>query len=1139
MSQGLYFDYHIPLQIAQMIQELVGTKNFDPSAPPTPVDTAPRQWLSQPRLSQDPTTEVITVRFKQPLSIASVSLEITRVSCRVELWYQDRENNWRPVYDQERVPLAITLSATNAAQTWFTYSAQTYPIIAKAFQIRATRVYDPALPLAPYSIGIRNTLIKRNVWSRSQGTQAFEPSQDVLGNVLTRYVKDWAPSQAIDGNSSTYWQSGPQPDPNAVVSMYLDMRTKTGAAQIVDTLFIDPVYAGTHMNLYYSTDDTVTALRTNPITIVPDADTNDTWTNQTGRFDNAAHRSLYRFPFSRGPLVNQDAWVGLSWTPDFATTSTPSLNPTLLHVVPGYTPATDESSPTTPPVVATYTTGLYAPTLFFDAGSLKFTLQFYDGTSTFTFTTGVAAFAAGQELRILAGWTYEGAAPTVHIKVVDSTGALIASLDNTTASTLPSSVTFDGEVSISDYRGLLRAMVWKLENYTSSQTAFLQNPTFYCAPEPVLPDAQGNLPSTTLDNAIYSVDWTSQEHGIGGSDVSIYSGKEWTPIWQNYTVQRGNLFFPQPVAVKYLKLEFTNLLQQPYPVYESGIQTQYQVFPITVQQQSALNISATGSLSVNANGGLSSTGSLSVNGQTVNWLDPQSILKAAATIFSPNSNAVTVTTGPGYVTNSLPNTASAPLNQDFDSEMAALAVYPRPNQDSTVLAQTSYYQQIANTVLTDLPALSSINWSDLASYVPSALNLPPCPQSTPPVQGNDYWVFPGNLLKIPAQIMAALSNTSVVLSGRLASNNRTRFTTTSVHRYDIKTLTRDAAVAYFAGVREVVPMVTSYINNADYDQWTFSQYDVVNQWTPSNVTVYPTGVVGAITDTTSLVGDYGTTYGNSGTPSGTYGVPGSTTMGTLFKSFTTTSTFSQVHADFMDSGLLLSDPMWASGTSDQLAPGAQIIPNTLPAGMWDDSFAEWSDSTVDWGAALGFASVTVDASRSYQGKRVLKISRDGTGQAGVSIQQSTNYINNALYRLGCVIYKPVANNNTVTLQLVHNVDGSILAQAQVPVVAGQWFEWQSSFFTDATDNNSYTLKLLLDGDATEDIYVSDLYSQIAGVRYFLQLGSGPVQEVTALAYEKSANAVSQTPVTSCAVTVEIVSPNAYAFGMTLTPSYDR
>ena len=44
---------------------------------------------------------------------------------------------------------------------------------------------------------------------------------------------------------------------------------------------------------------------------------------------------------------------------------------------------------------------------------------------------------------------------------------------------------------------------------------------------------------------------------------------------------------------------------------------------------------------------------------------------------------------------------------------------------------------------------------------------------------------------------------------------RLRFSTTCVHRYEVKTAIRDAAVGYFAGVREVIPMVTTHINEQD------------------------------------------------------------------------------------------------------------------------------------------------------------------------------------------------------------------------------------------------------------------------------------------------------------------------------------
>ena len=67
-------------------------------------------------------------------------------------------------------------------------------------------------------------------------------------------------------------------------------------------------------------------------------------------------------------------------------------------------------------------------------------------------------------------------------------------------------------------------------------------------------------------------------------------------------------------------------------------------------------------------------------------------------------------------------------------------------------------------------------------------------------------MFPGATLRLPADVMNGLTAiTQVILGRKPTTETRLRFNTTQVHRYDLKTVTRDAAVAYFAGVRELQP----------------------------------------------------------------------------------------------------------------------------------------------------------------------------------------------------------------------------------------------------------------------------------------------------------------------------------------------
>ena len=265
-----------------------------------------------------PLTDVVTVNFKLPLSVSEIGFDALRVSCHVELWYLDRYNNWRQVLDESRAPTALDLSVSQA-QAWYTAHFYCYPFVAKALQWRFTRTYDSLVGNQPYCVGMRNGLIRRNIYNRAEGMRGIELQQDPIGNTFTSYIKDWDAFKAIDNAPTTYWKSMPMPDPGAVCNLYLDVRTPNGSPQLVDTLYIDPVYTGQALNLYYTNDETVGGIKLSPVTAVPTNDQNTRWQQGKGRWDVSGEGQVadYQFPFAWGPLHRQPTWIGIEWTPDF------------------------------------------------------------------------------------------------------------------------------------------------------------------------------------------------------------------------------------------------------------------------------------------------------------------------------------------------------------------------------------------------------------------------------------------------------------------------------------------------------------------------------------------------------------------------------------------------------------------------------------------------------------------------------------------------------------------------------------------------------------------------------------------------------------------------------------------------------
>jgi hypothetical protein len=828
--------------------------------------------------------------------------------------------------------------SVSTAQAWYTAHFYLYPIVAKAVQFRFTRVYDSLVGTQPYVVGMRNGLLRRNIYQRSDGTQGIEPAMDPLGNTFTSYIKDWDASKAIDNAPLTYWKSMPMPDPAAVVSLYLDVRASDGSPQLMDMLYLDPVYTGQQLNVYYSNDDSTGTLKLSPVSVMPTTDENTQWQQGVGRWDisNVGGTSDYEFPFAVGPLVSQDAWIGIEWAPDFnpgysdaeqviAITGAPTGGHFNLTLTTSLGTATSgnipyNASPATlqgaldamssigpgnslvvsglaggpwtvqfqnalgeqaiPTMSSTFTgtsgggvtvtttvvggvsggppenpvlfqvtptvptTGQYYPKVYYDVGAAEIMLELTDGTTTLpVFACPITPLPIQyQPLRIVAGWSYDP--PTVEMSVA-TPGGVVGTLSSPYP-TLPTQMTFDGIISFHDFRGLLTATMIKLEDPALGASSFQANAQVYVSPDPVIPDATGRIPATSLDNAIYAAAWTMQENGTGGGHATQYSEKTWTPVWRDFICQKGNLYFPQQISAKYLQLEFFNLTPEPYPIYDAGIQTSYSVFPVSVTQA----VTTSGPTPTGKQGLLTLGADVLLQGVgSVNWLNPQSINTAINSMYGQTVTPLTVTSGPGYNTTTLPNTVNTSLSDQTRTEVSTPWVFRRPRPDPTTLAA----QQI--NVTTSAPVIQSgatayqaasvlpyTNGDAAAAFSP-LLNQAFAP-TTLPQQGSDWWVFPGSTLRLPATVMNGLTTLTDVITHRvITTESRLRFTTTCVHRYDVRTITRDAAVAYFAGVREVQPYVTTYIAAQDPEVFNFTLYDPSQGWVLTNTNSLPTGPI--------------------------------------------------------------------------------------------------------------------------------------------------------------------------------------------------------------------------------------------------------------------------------------------------------
>lgn len=645
------------------------------------------------------TTEVLQVNFKLPVPINDLGFQAVQVPVTIEAWYKDRYDNWRAMLDDNRVPIKLSL-ARATTEKWYNYRTDVAPVVAKALQLRLTRDYDSTVGSTSYCVGVRNVLARRNIYSRPAGIQATTITEDSMGNVVETTIKDWDPPKAIDNDPGTFWRSAAMPDPDAVVYLCLDVRAADGSPRLIDTLYLDPVYTGNAMNLYYSNDAVFNTLRLSPISLRPTTTpTGVLWKQNKGLSDTTTgtDASSWQAPFNIGPLTGQDAWIGVQWEPGFSSASPPASNPVLF----GVTPTAPQS-------------GQFWPRLSYQTSPSALVLEFTNGTSTpyrfvAPFTT---TFNAGATLRIVAGWAYNMPGEAVRLSVCTQNGTEIANFESTSVS-LPELVTFDGQVGFSRFRGRFTAHVVKLASWTDSgggKEDFQINPVAFVDPEPTVPDVNGQIGSSSLDNAVLACDWTSQQYPIGGSDVSAHSERKWTPIWRDYVTKRGKMFLPHQIRAQYLKLEFTKLTPEPYPIYDTNIQVTYETFPISVYRDYTTSSTTTtttttrtpglaenlingvtgivgntagaingaignlgagvggviGNLGAGINGAvngvLGAVGNLVGGVSSVNWLDPNSVNAALSAPYTTVVQPIVTALGYSNPVMSLPNQLMSAVN---------------------------------------------------------------------------------------------------------------------------------------------------------------------------------------------------------------------------------------------------------------------------------------------------------------------------------------------------------------------------------------------------------------------------------------------------------------------------------------------
>lgn len=776
-------------------------------------------WLSHLRKRSDETVEILQYDFNTPSSIGVVSFEVKLVSSTLTFFYVNRKGEKLPVLDKNGVVLQMEVGE---GEGFLQVSKEVYPIVATSFEIHAVRrIEDGVKPDELVQLGLKNIEIKRRVYTRQDASGGIPDTKDSLGNFVTHVVKDWDASKAVDKNETTFWKSAPQPSPEAVTGLYVDCRDKQGKSQVIDRLWIDPVYSGQQLNLYYSTFQPTGSFRLDETAFPPKTMTGT-------RVEEGLYNANVVFDARKLGVTRKDQ---LFWVAGSFVKSGGSFSSDILFSTPGLS------------FIAT------------PDGGVRLT---YSGSSSFD--------VKSPDLK-----TFK----TVFWSISRNTDGLVTiRVRNVGGPTIQKTTQTYGvvaweDITLNAFRSTLRHFIIKIREELSDSTweSLSTDPESYWFPAPVIESKDGEVPETSLTNAVLAVDWAKEDTPRGGMDSSFFSSLVWTPIWADYVLHKGWYFFPQPRLMTFLKLEITNLTEEPYPIWEPGIETSYATFPLDVKKTAreiATAYKTTNTTIIDTttttNTKTYTDGSLSNDTTTIEKSQSSSSASSRGRTRKRSNYDLEIEVGKRTISNT-PVYFDKKYPISWTTEKASSVVYRGSHaQKSTShrtsesertyttggvkwVAQARYYTVVRGDYLIKIASRYGVNWQDIyranQSLIDSDYRVNLLPRRYP-----GWWIFPGQQLRIPGEDLVQVDTTETHVERKKSNigvstvttyntdvtketttlTTRERFTTTSVHRYDIKTVKRDVELGYFAGIKELKVFRADWLSNADLDAYRVEDY---------------------------------------------------------------------------------------------------------------------------------------------------------------------------------------------------------------------------------------------------------------------------------------------------------------------------
>lgn len=563
-------------------------------------DDPQRFWATDARPATSPVSEALQLTLGATRIINRVGFEVSHFPCDIRVEYYDATARaWTPCLDstvpgaqpvaagvRDSVPAVLPPISSVSGHLhpqhsfsghWQRIELEIQPVTTNNIRLVLTRTATGAAPtdnfavLVDYSLAVRNLVLGYTVAAKSDipstTGDVFASTTDLFGSPVSYSVRTNAAQNVLRSTSTPQgtqlgqqlsWRCSPQPVPWAVVNFHLDVRSASGGPQVIDQIWLDPLYTGPSMNLYYSNDDPTSrfdpGFTTLPYGVAVAHDQlglgGNVLSSGLAGVGGVAYVDVDNTEIGFDPTHSW--WLGGKLNAKYHHNGTESANHPILDT--GYCTVC-----LTAQGFQFATSGgdtLVVPLDPFDPATTVTFLLSYDGRSTVT-----ASLQVGSK-------DYAG------------------SLTLTTPPTQVSTLRFGGFQGVTpgtpdiDFGEL----VLKIDDVPDASTviSFLNAPDPYILNAPFLGAQDPRVHNALLRYSTTFVDSKSNPTGFLGGAPDRYADMSWTPITRDFTLVKGFCTF-NPTRAKYLKMEFSGLVPEAYDVYEPVNQT-VKTYPTSMWQ---------------------------------------------------------------------------------------------------------------------------------------------------------------------------------------------------------------------------------------------------------------------------------------------------------------------------------------------------------------------------------------------------------------------------------------------------------------------------------------------------------------------------------------------------------------------------